>query len=101
MVGADNSDPSPENKDSYLFSLELNTRVYTLRAKTEAEAEAWVTVLKRLQAEGSTTNNPMSSSAQRGKASLRAAENGGVGQADWNKTGKWKVMLASVCPCCC
>ena len=98
MVGADTSDT--ENKDSYLFSLELNTRVYTLKAKTEAEAGAWVTVLKKLQSEGSTASNPMSSSAMRGKASVQAAENGRVSHTDWKKTERWRIFLGSVCPCC-
>lgn len=35
-----------------LFSLELNTRVYTLRAKSHEEAVVWVTSLTKLRAEG-------------------------------------------------
>jgi hypothetical protein len=35
-----------------LFSLELNTRVYTLRAKSHEEAVVWVTTLTKLRAEG-------------------------------------------------
>jgi hypothetical protein len=98
MVGIDPNDTTPEGKDGCLFSLELNTRIYTLRAKSETEADAWVKVLKKLQAEGSTTNNPMSSSARMGKERIRAAENG-MGATDWKKTEKWKVMLFKICPC--
>lgn len=42
-----------------LFALELSSRVYTLRAKSNAEAELWVKTLSKLRAQGATsTLNP-------------------------------------------
>ncbi len=41
----------PEKKDG-LFALELNTRVYTLRAKSEAEAILWVNTLNQIRQQG-------------------------------------------------
>jgi hypothetical protein len=44
---------------SGLFALELTSRVYTLRAKSNAEAELWVKTLSKLRAQGSlSTLNP-------------------------------------------
>ena len=99
MIGIDETDTSPEAKDGYLFSLELNTRVYTLRAKTQADAEAWVKVLKKLQAEGGTVSNPMSTSAMKGRSAILAAENGGQGGGDWSKADKLQVLISKICPC--
>ena len=42
-----------------LFALELSSRVYTLRAKSNAEAELWVKTLSKLRAQGAmSTLNP-------------------------------------------
>ena len=42
-----------------LFALELSSRVYTLRAKSNAEAELWVKTLSKLRAQGvMSTLNP-------------------------------------------
>jgi hypothetical protein len=38
--------------DEGYFSLELNTRIYTLRAKTDVEADMWVKKLTNIQLEG-------------------------------------------------
>mmetsp|Transcript_360 Transcript_360/g.508 ORF Transcript_360/g.508 Transcript_360/m.508 type:complete len:177 (+) Transcript_360:14-544(+) len=35
-----------------LFSIELNTRIYTLRAATDSDAAQWVTVLNKIKSEG-------------------------------------------------
>ena len=60
--------------------MELNTRVYTLRAKNDDEAEAWVSVLKKLQQEGTQpVSDRVSVSAMKGKASLLRAEAGTFG----------------------
>ncbi len=46
-------DAAEDNENQVgLFSLELNTRVYTLRAKSHEEAVVWVTTLTKLRAEG-------------------------------------------------
>ena len=89
-----------ENKDGGHFSLELNTRIYTLRAKSDAEAETWVKCLRKLQEEGKPTEtNRLSASAMKGKASLLKAEAGtmGVEKSDWSKSSKLKLFFL---PCC-
>ncbi len=44
-------DQDPEHLDG-LLTLELNSRIYTLRAKSNEEAEAWVKVLNKLRQDG-------------------------------------------------
>ncbi|RYG62841.1 hypothetical protein EON64_17115, partial [archaeon] len=39
-------------KQEGLFSIELNTRVYILRAKSSAEADQWVSTLNKLRQDG-------------------------------------------------
>ena len=41
----------PEHLEG-LFSLELNTRMYTLRAKSDSESKQWVEVLSKLREQG-------------------------------------------------
>lgn len=41
----------PEGKDG-MFALELNSRMYVLRAKSDQEAEQWVNILSRLRQQG-------------------------------------------------
>jgi hypothetical protein len=43
----------PEGKEGS-FALELNSRVYTLRAKNSEEAQTWVTTLTKLRDQGNT-----------------------------------------------
>ena len=89
-----------ENKEGGHFSLELNTRIYTLRAKSDAEAQAWVGVLRKLQEEGKPAeSNKLSANAMKGKASLLRAEAGTMGmeRSDWSKSSKLKLFFL---PCC-
>lgn len=49
-----------------LFALELSSRVYTLRAKSNAEAELWVKTLSKLRAQGAmSTLNPTGNNKNR------------------------------------
>jgi hypothetical protein len=41
-----------EEEETGLFCIELNSRTYTLRAKSNEEAKAWVTVLQTLRLQG-------------------------------------------------
>ena len=83
---------SVESGEGGHFSLELNTRIYTLRAKNEEEAEAWVGVLKTLQQEGTQpVNEKVSANAMKGKASLLRAESGAFGE----RAGKY-VLSADI-----
>ncbi|KAG5187599.1 hypothetical protein JKP88DRAFT_207086 [Tribonema minus] len=43
-------DPNDPENNGALFTIELNTRVYTMKAGTREEAARWVEVLKALQA---------------------------------------------------
>lgn len=40
-----------------LFSIELNSRIYTLRAKSDEEAEQWVKVLTNMRNQGVSTSS--------------------------------------------
>jgi hypothetical protein len=50
-VAVDNKEENPEGLDG-LFALDLNARVYILRAKNDKEAANWVGVLQQLRAQG-------------------------------------------------
>eukprot|EP00596_Hydrurales_sp_CCMP1899_P011125 CAMPEP_0119045246 /NCGR_PEP_ID=MMETSP1177-20130426/38428_1 /TAXON_ID=2985 /ORGANISM="Ochromonas sp, Strain CCMP1899" /LENGTH=123 /DNA_ID=CAMNT_0007016713 /DNA_START=325 /DNA_END=693 /DNA_ORIENTATION=- len=82
------ADEDPENIEG-LFALELTSRVYTLRAKSNAEAELWVKTLSKLRAQGSlSTLSP---------AAFVTASNGFDGDGDaeegnGNAIGKKKLM---------
>lgn len=77
-----------------LFTLELNTRIYTLRAKSDQEAQLWVMTLNKLRVDG--LNQGSSSMTSADKPSMAAMELG-VRQGasvekpvtDWVKTGKY------------
>jgi hypothetical protein len=62
QVGGIRIIPPEEDKDRMegLFALELSTRVYTLRAKSNAEAELWVKTLSKLRAQGITSTSEIS-----------------------------------------
>jgi hypothetical protein len=81
----------PEKKDG-LFALELNTRVYTLRAKSEAEAILWVNTLTQIRQQG------LNSAAQsKSKSSLSTESKGGEGGE--NK-GQWVKENRKCLGCC-
>jgi hypothetical protein len=42
-----------------LFSIELNTRIYTLRANNDAEAAHWVSVLNKIKNDSNSSTVPM------------------------------------------
>lgn len=82
-------------KETGLFCMELNSRVYTLRATSNEEAERWVDVLTRLRKQGvspsqvhltDATSSNSSTASHGDRASLsRGMETSG---ATWVKTGK-------------
>jgi len=90
-----------------LFTIELNTRIYTLRAKSDEEAYQWVNTLNKLRRDG--LKIPSSRTDSTGQSSGRinsfdvsstftSRENSQQSQqpaTDWIKTGK------SLCSCCC
>jgi uncharacterized membrane protein YgcG len=60
VVDMDNLSENPERLDG-LFALELSTRVYILRARSNDEASLWVKTLLKLRAQGAASgqSNPM------------------------------------------
>ena len=82
-------DQDPENKGG-LFTLELNTRIYTLRAKSEADAELWVNTLRKLKEQGIPETDTNSNA--RGNPRLLNADNTG---------GNWVKEKRCCCGLCC
>jgi hypothetical protein len=78
-----------------LFTLDLNSRIYTLRAKTNDEASLWVSTLNKLRVEGiqASTQPGVNSEASIGKTNS-ANETSLEENSDWIKSGK------SCCGCC-
>jgi len=109
------NDKDKEGKEG-LFALELNTRVYYLRAKTDTEAEYWVNTLTRLRDEGlsneavqairistihSSSSSPSSTpSPVRNRQGLGLATQDSMrnSRSDWEKTIKYQFMRYI---CCC
>ena len=84
-------DSDPELKVG-LFTIQLNTRVYTLRAKDNEEAISWVTALCRIKTENpeiSTTHSPLQNKTNPDRKSASSAPKDG-----WEKKAE-----SSCCPC--
>ena len=79
-----------QDGETGLFCMELNSRVYTLRAKSNEEAEQWVAILLKLKKQGvSGSQSPMAEHA----LDARLSNSQEPGRASWMKTGKY-------CGCC-
>ena len=90
-------DQDPERQNG-LFTLELNTRIYTLRAKSDAEAQTWVNTLNKLRKDGMSQSSSgsggsgMHGTTDRPMMSAMELRNGGSVEkpvTDWVKTGKY------------
>ena len=102
------NDKDQEGKEG-LFALELNTRVYYLRAKTDNEAEYWVSTLSRLRDEGLSSNdavqairissNTSPTNIRNGQHGLAIQDSMRNNRSDWEKTSKYKC-LSRICCCC-
>ncbi|KAJ1402046.1 hypothetical protein B484DRAFT_457854 [Ochromonadaceae sp. CCMP2298] len=92
-----------QNNQTGLFTLELNTRIYTLKAKSDAEARDWVDRLNRLRAEGLSfstgseagkagglgmNTNSMGSLDISASSETSSRDQGEKPQTDWVKSGK-------------
>ena len=82
------ADQDPERLEG-LFTIELNTRVYILRAKSSQEAASWVNMLNKLRADGikaaSAPQSPMAApSAQVPLETSKSSD----GKTEWMKSGK-------------
>lgn len=94
----------PEEKEG-LFSIELNTRIYTLRAKTDDEAHNWVSVLSHLRDQGMGPSSSLSSlnrpSSSMQSFSLQQDSSGKALSAQENQPqGTWIKNSNSCCGIC-
>jgi hypothetical protein len=87
----------PSDGETGLFCMELNSRVYTLRAKTNEEAEQWVSVLQKLKRQGANSSqtafSDQGSSKETRRLSSTTADQSNVSRGSWIKTGRF-------CGCC-
>mmetsp|Transcript_10164 Transcript_10164/g.9105 ORF Transcript_10164/g.9105 Transcript_10164/m.9105 type:complete len:201 (-) Transcript_10164:24-626(-) len=110
-------DSSNTNINEGLFTIELNNRIYTLRAKDNQEAEKWVNILSKLRDQGAalarisisaaidgtnrmhsfhiTKSNRNSSDGNSNSTPLSSQENNNI-SATWIKSGKYFCTW-----CCC
>lgn len=85
-----------------MFSLELNARTYTLRAKTDAEAKQWVKallVLKESEGKFSESSQASTPSTQQYQTKLMSAidVDSNVNEVDGNSS--W-IKGQKYCGCC-
>lgn len=98
QVGEIKTVPADQDPDGLpgLFSIELHSRVYTLRAKTDEEGEVWATTLNKLRTSGlSAQETVRHSDLPRATLDIEKDGKGGVSQdasvvsnSDWMKSGK-------------
>jgi hypothetical protein len=87
------SSEDPEKLDG-MFCLELNSRVYMLRAKSNEEASLWVNMLNKLREDGiHATANPTTiglsvESGHENNSKQKLAEKIDDGKSEWIKNGK-------------
>jgi hypothetical protein len=91
-----------------LFSIELNARVYTLRAKSDEEAEVWSTTLNKLRNNGiSQQEATRSESFTGGSFSVQSRDSGantmeiekGNASRDTTSQAEWMKSSKKYCPC--
>ena len=80
-----------EVNDGTFFTIELNERVYTLKADAKHEAKKWVTTLNALKVGGLEENGAVGNIAGKGEFGKTDREQP-LGSVD--KTGRWG------CGCC-
>lgn len=95
------SDSDAAGHQSGLFTLELNTRVYMLRAKSDQEAQLWVNTLNKLRSDGLVAQRKVEEERHADavggtRQGSRTAESKGndASSTEWIKSGR------SCCPCC-
>lgn len=92
----------PERKEG-LFAVELNTRVYTLRAKTDAEADLWVRTLLQLRNQNENSNVDSSASTSSRKANTVQSfevDNSNSFTTKSGASGGWKKAPTNKFICC-
>ena len=80
--------------DSGLFSLELNSRLYVLRAKNRTEAVLWIGVLQKMKEKGLKQSSSSLSGIDKGPLATRDENKP---SAEWSKESRrcWHYI------CCC
>ena len=86
----------PEKKEG-LFALELNTRIYTLRARSDAEAAVWVNTLTKIRQNG-IANSPAQSSNPMVKPF--ATEGSSLHTTEVNGSSSWVKEKRGCLGCC-
>ena len=87
---------SPQD-DTGFFSLELNSRLYVLRAANRAEAVLWIGVLQKMKGKGQREREHASISGTE-KGPLAGKDGNNPPRAEWNKDSRrcWHYIC-----CCC
>ena len=87
-----------EVADGGTFALELNTRVYILKANDRDTAEVWVSTLTRLREQGLAASQ--SGAIPTTPGGTTGAETGGAGSSNAPATGAWvKPSNDGICGC--
>ena len=93
-----------ENGEEGMFALELNTRVYTLKANDRKTAEVWVNTLKGLREQGqnnpqrgnASSSNPAVQSDIAGAASPTGSNGGDAREPAATQDGEWLKKKNSI-----
>ena len=94
-------DKDPEGKEG-LFALELNSRMYTLRARDDEEASRWVTALTTLRQQGIAAAAKEADSRPTTTRLTRSVEMSGSASdvgLDNNAEASW-IKSTKTCWCC-
>lgn len=83
-----------------LFSIELNSRVYILQAKTDEEGQLWVKTLNNLKYQGYPNLRSGDNSVRAGRSSIQQEINDVMSSADAESKGEWKKSNRRCCGCC-
>jgi hypothetical protein len=86
------AEDDPEHLDG-LFSIELNTRIYILRAKSNEEAQQWVSTLGKLRQEGIQSTGGQQTPFKVAASAVNPSDTSSVRTSDmahseWIKSGK-------------
>lgn len=81
-----------------LFTLELNTRIYTLRSKSQEEALLWVTTLNRLRTEG--INASQQQQQKTITSESKPQQNSANGKPKTEPSSEWMKSGKSCFGCC-
>jgi len=90
-------DAPVEDNDGALFSIELNDRLYMLRASSRAEAQRWVEVLNALK-DGGGGGQPTGDAAATSEQTQGAAGTSSDAKETWKKEPRGCLALCCIPP---